>query len=53
MAAYEGNIGMMEVLEITLHGTVEQQERLNEVVENSDYERFKELVKEVLGVTLH
>lgn len=52
MASYKGNIGFQEVMQITLHGTEEQQKRLDQVVAAEDYQGFKELVKEVLNVEL-
>lgn len=53
MAAYKGNIGIMEMIEVQSKANTEQLKRLDRVVQNEDVKEFKRLVKEVTGTELH
>ncbi len=51
-AAYRGNLGLMELAKFYRIATPEQKARMDEITNSEDWEGFKALVKEVLGVTL-
>ena len=51
-AAYPGNIGIMELINFNQRATPAERQEMKRVIEESDWNRFKELIKKVLGVDL-
>ena len=52
MAAYKGNIGMIEMVKFAMEATQQQQYEMDAIVENDDWEEYKNLIDEVLSVEL-
>lgn len=53
MAAYQGNIGITEMMAIYGQGNADQISRLDAIVETNDFDQYRALVKEVLGIDLY
>jgi len=53
MAAYKGNIGIMEMIAIQDKANKRQLKKLDRIVKDNDFRAFKKLTKEVLNVSLH
>ena len=51
-AAYPGNIGIMELINFNQRATPAERQEMKRVIEESDWNRFKMLIKKVLGVEL-
>ena len=51
-AAYPGNLGLMEMMRFHQVADEEQKARMAEIVENKDWDAFKDLIHEVLGIRL-
>lgn len=51
-AAYPGNIGIMELIKFNQKATPAERQEMKRIIDDSDWNRFKELIKKVLGVEL-
>jgi len=52
MAAYQGNIGFVEMMQIMDKANASQMKRLDAIVAKNDWTAYKKLVKEVTGTKL-
>jgi len=52
MAAYQGNIGFVEMMQIMDKANAQQMTRLDAIVAKNDWTAYKKLVAEVTGTTL-
>ncbi len=52
MAAYTGNLGMMEMFQFVQVATDEEQKQMDDLVKKEDWEAYKILVKRVIRVEL-
>lgn len=51
-SAYKGNIGFEEMVKFYKIATPAQEKEMERVIEEGDWDEFKELIKKVLGVNL-
>ncbi len=49
---YQGNIGIMEMIRFSEMATKEQQTRMDKAVSQENWQEYKSLVTEVVGVNL-
>ena len=52
MATYQGNLGMMEMMQFVMIADENQQKQMDEIVKKEDWEAYKVLVKQVIRVEL-
>ena len=51
-AAYKGNIGFEEMINFYRKATPEEKKKMEEIVKNNNWNAYKKLIKDVLGVSL-
>ena len=51
-AAYKGNLGFIEMAQLYQKATPDQIKKLEKVIAKEDWQAYKKIVKDVLGVTL-
>lgn len=51
-ASYPGNLGLMELVKYHQVATPEQKAAMDQATANKDWETFKQLIHEVLGIKL-
>lgn len=51
-AAYDGNLGFMEMAQMYQKASPSEMKRLEKIIDDKDWVAYKKIVKEILGVTL-
>lgn len=51
-AAYRGNIGFAEMVEFYKKATKEQEQEMDKAIASNNWEKFRKIIQDVLGVKL-
>jgi len=51
-AAYKGNIGALEMVQLYQKATAKEIKEIEKIVNNGDWVSYKKIVKRILGVSL-
>lgn len=51
-AAYRGNIGFSEMVEFYKKATKEQEQEMDKAIAGNNWEKFRKIIQDVLGVKL-
>jgi len=52
MAAYKGNVGLIEMIQFSSKATDKEQTVMDRAVANEDWETYQAIISQVLGVNL-